>query len=140
MKFLVILACGVTAACATPYGYGGMSSYSLSERGLGIEHQASYRLAGTYDRSGTVTDRLNCSDFPSSETAQRAFVAGGGPARDPNGLDADGDGFACEFDPSTYVARRAASTFQPTSGSNCHWVSGYTRRDGTRVRGHQRCR
>lgn len=27
-----------------------------------------------------------------------------------------------------------------SQGLNCHWVRSYTRRDGTRVRGHQRCR
>ena len=52
-------------------------------------------------------------------------------------LDADGDGHPCEW-------RRHVLSWNPapaaTGGSNCHWVSGYTRKDGTRVRGHRRCR
>lgn len=34
----------------------------------------------------------------------------------------------------------SSSTSASSSGSNCHRVSGYTRKDGTRVRGHYRCR
>ena len=37
----------------------------------------------------------NCSDFSSRRAAQRYFLAHGGPARDPSGLDADHDGVAC---------------------------------------------
>lgn len=45
----------------------------------------------------TSSDLRNCSDFSSSWQAQRYFLDSGGPARDPNNLDADGDGLACEW-------------------------------------------
>ncbi len=44
----------------------------------------------------------NCASFESSDEAQRAFLARGGPERDPMGIDPDGDGFACEWDPAPY--------------------------------------
>ena len=36
--------------------------------------------------------------------AQAAFIARGGPAVDPLGLDPDGDGFVCGWDPAPYRA------------------------------------
>jgi hypothetical protein len=43
-----------------------------------------------------------CRRFASADEAQRAFLAGGGPERDPYNLDPDGDGFACAWDPEPY--------------------------------------
>lgn len=57
-----------------------------------------------YSRSAV---RLNspaaaCGRYASADLAQEAFLAGGGPARDTKGLDPDGDGFACDWDPSPF--------------------------------------
>lgn len=46
--------------------------------------------------------RSSCGRYATGDAAQRAFLASGGPDRDPLGLDADGDGFACAFDPTPY--------------------------------------
>jgi hypothetical protein len=43
-----------------------------------------------------VLGDVNCSDFPGWRAAQDFFLVNGGPAADPFGLDADGDGIACE--------------------------------------------
>lgn len=43
-----------------------------------------------------------CRSYPNPDDAQRAFLAAGGPANDPKGLDPDGDGFACKWDPTPY--------------------------------------
>lgn len=45
---------------------------------------------------------VNCSDFASQAAAQHYFLAHGGPSSDPEGLDADGDGIACESNPGPY--------------------------------------
>lgn len=45
-----------------------------------------------------------CAGYPSADAAQRAFLAAGGPRRDRKGMDPDGDGFACAWDPSPYRA------------------------------------
>lgn len=49
-----------------------------------------------------------CAQYPSQDLAQEAFLAAGGPERDPNHLDPDGDGFACWWDPAPF--RQAART------------------------------
>ncbi|MFT6168683.1 MAG: hypothetical protein ACJAR9_000795 [Celeribacter sp.] len=44
----------------------------------------------------------NCSKYPSPDLAQEAFLAGGGPQRNVKGLDPDGDGFACSWNPQPF--------------------------------------
>lgn len=69
--------------------------------------QQSTNAVGTkvYDRSG-MSNPLSgaCRRFSNPDDAQRAFLANGGPTSDPGGLDPDGDGFACSWDPSPYRA------------------------------------
>ena len=43
-----------------------------------------------------------CAAYASPELAQEAFLAGGGPNRDRMGLDPDGDGYACAWDPAPF--------------------------------------
>ena len=44
----------------------------------------------------------NCAEYPSADQAQIAFLARGGPKRDRLGLDPDGDGYACNWDPAPF--------------------------------------
>jgi hypothetical protein len=61
-----------------------------------------------YSRSRTAgLGRGGCGRFSSPDQAQRAFLAAGGPDRDPNNLDPDGDGFACAWDPAPYRQLRS---------------------------------
>ena len=61
-----------------------------------------------YRRSFTreSTTRRNCAQYASPDQAQIDFLARGGPQRDRQGIDPDGDGFACGWDPAPF--RRAA--------------------------------
>ncbi|MBI1171801.1 hypothetical protein GC209_10380 [bacterium] len=43
-----------------------------------------------------------CAKYASPDLAQQAFLASGGPQRDPKALDPDGDGFACAWDPRPF--------------------------------------
>ncbi len=43
-----------------------------------------------------------CSKYATADLAQQAFLARGGPIRDTKGLDPDGDGFACSWDPTPF--------------------------------------
>lgn len=43
-----------------------------------------------------------CAKFGSSDQAQEAFLAKGGPDRDRLGVDPDGDGYACAWDPRPF--------------------------------------
>ena len=51
--------------------------------------------------------RRNCARYASADLAQIAFLERGGPERDRMGLDPDGDGFACGWDPDPF--RKAVS-------------------------------
>jgi len=44
----------------------------------------------------------NCLKYPSPDLAQAAFLQSGGPKKDRKGLDPDGDGFACSWDPEPF--------------------------------------
>lgn len=46
----------------------------------------------------------NCARYATADEAQRDFLARGGPDRDPRGIDPDGDGFACGWDPAPFRA------------------------------------
>ena len=61
-----------------------------------------------YDRGATSTSRFQraCGRYPSSDLAQEDFLANGGPERDRAGMDPDGDGFACFWDPTPFRAAR----------------------------------
>lgn len=47
-----------------------------------------------------------CEQFASPDLAQEEFLASGGPDRDRLGVDPDGDGFACGWDPRPFRATR----------------------------------
>ncbi len=51
--------------------------------------------------SASRTER-NCAKYPSPDLAQTDFLKRGGPERDWLGLDPDGDGFACSWDPRPF--------------------------------------
>jgi hypothetical protein len=46
-----------------------------------------------------TTATVNCSDFSTHAAAQSYFLSVGGPSSDPDGLDGDADGIACESNP-----------------------------------------
>ncbi len=52
--------------------------------------------AALHDAAPAGAADRDCSDFPSQRAAQNYFLAKGGPRRDPDHLDSDGDGTACE--------------------------------------------
>jgi hypothetical protein len=49
--------------------------------------------------------QVACARYASSDLAQEDFLASGGPQRDRKGLDPDGDGFACAWDPRPFRVR-----------------------------------
>ncbi len=62
-----------------------------------------------YKRSGFNAQaryQKNCAKYASPDLAQEAFLAGGGPQKDKHGLDPDGDGFACAWDPAPFRAAK----------------------------------
>ena len=62
-----------------------------------------------YTRGGLFQERrfrTACLKYPSSDLAQEAFLASGGPQTDKLGVDPDGDGFACAWDPAPFRAAK----------------------------------
>jgi hypothetical protein len=62
-----------------------------------------------YRRSGFRADarfQSACARYTSADEAQRAFLERGGPEDDRMGVDPDGDGFACYWDPTPFRAAR----------------------------------
>lgn len=58
-----------------------------------------------YTRSGLSGERRfqrNCAKYRTPDEAQRDFLSRGGPERDRLGIDPDGDGFACGWDPQPF--------------------------------------
>ena len=58
-----------------------------------------------YRRSGFNAQRKferSCGRFSSQDQAQIAFLEAGGPIRDRAGMDPDGDGFACSWNPAVF--------------------------------------
>lgn len=63
-----------------------------------------------YTRRGialAAKNARNCAQYLSDDLAQQEFLELGGPRRDRKALDPDGDGFACDWDPSPYRRARA---------------------------------
>jgi hypothetical protein len=59
-----------------------------------------------YKRSGLRLSSSNaaCAKYASPDLAQQAFLDAGGPEKDRKGLDADGDGYACGWNPAPFRA------------------------------------
>ncbi|WP_322866686.1 hypothetical protein U5922_011150 [Aquicoccus sp. G2-2] len=58
-----------------------------------------------YRRSGLASQaraERKCAKYPSPDLAQIEFLKKGGPDKDRLGLDPDGDGYACTWDPSPF--------------------------------------
>lgn len=53
--------------------------------------------------SGDARFRRNCAVYATPDDAQRDFLSRGGPERDRRGIDPDGDGFACGWDPAPFI-------------------------------------
>lgn len=71
--------------------------YALSTsnpKGVRVYSRSGLNLAARHER--------NCAAFASPDQAQIAFLEGGGPKRDRQALDPDGDGYACDWDPAPY--------------------------------------
>jgi hypothetical protein len=81
---------------AVPQGVAGVN--------IALFAQQSTNAVGEriYPRGFGVRGAGACGRFATADEAQRAFLAAGGPASDPRGLDPDGDGFACSWDPTPY--------------------------------------
>lgn len=56
-----------------------------------------------------------CAKYGSADHAQEAFLDAGGPQRDRYGMDPDGDGFACYWDPRPFRAAKQGAPEEVTT-------------------------
>lgn len=80
----------------------GSSQPNIVEYALQTDNPRGNRL---YSRTGislAAKSKRNCAKFVSPDQAQSAFLANGGPQKDRQALDPDGDGYACAWDPSRF--------------------------------------
>lgn len=83
----------------------GKSGPNIVEFALRTSNQPGQKLYSRgYRRAGRTAQA--CAAYASPDQAQIAFLAAGGPERDREGLDPDGDGFACGWDPRPFRAVR----------------------------------
>lgn len=87
---------------ALPQRTGG-SEPNIVQYALSTSHPKGTQV---YGRSGLrmTNSATACAKFISPDLAQEAFLAAGGPNRDRKGLDPDGDGYACGWDPAPFRA------------------------------------
>lgn len=80
---------------------GGAGGPNIVQYALATRHQVGERV---YQRAAANPERSRraCARFASPDLAQIAFLESGGPQRDRRGLDPDGDGFACDWDPAQF--------------------------------------
>jgi endonuclease YncB( thermonuclease family) len=57
----------------------------------------------------------DCGDFPNQAAAQKFFLANGGPHSDPHGLDAEGDGIACESNSCPCLYKKSLGGTKPST-------------------------
>lgn len=79
----------------------GDTGPNIVEFALATKHAPGVQM---YKRSGLGIRDVNaaCAKYASSDQAQQDFLAKGGPDRDRLGVDPDGDGFACSWDPRPF--------------------------------------
>lgn len=80
----------------------GASGPSVVEFALSTTNRVGQSI---YSRSTVLAESRftrNCAKYSSSDLAQIDFLKSGGPKRDRKGLDPDGDGFACYWDPAPF--------------------------------------
>lgn len=87
----------VVPTTGLPNQVPGVNIALFAQQTNNAKGQSIYRRSGGRFTSG-------CGRYNTPDDAQRAFLAAGGPETDSLGLDSDGDGFACKWDPAPYRA------------------------------------
>lgn len=87
-----------TAVPARPSGSGAtLVQFALSTRNNVGQPIYSRAIPGAASRAAR-----NCLKYASPDLAQEDFLKNGGPEKNAKGLDPDGDGFACSWDPAPF--------------------------------------
>lgn len=80
----------------------GTTGPNIIEYALAAPNAKGQEYYSRFVWSGQGRFERNCASYTSPDEAQRDFLTRGGPDRDPRGIDPDGDGFACGWDPAPF--------------------------------------
>lgn len=89
------------------------SSVSIVQFALSTSNSVGEAIYQRSSLSGQARADRNCSRYTSADFAQIAFLEAGGPRRDRYGIDPDGDGFACDWNPAPFRAARGDAVEAP---------------------------
>ncbi|WP_372885418.1 hypothetical protein [Shimia sp.] len=73
---------------------------------LSLTHPVGTKMYGRIGLTSKARHQKACAKYATPGDAQSAFLSRGGPKKDRLGLDPDGDGYACAWDPAPF--RQAA--------------------------------
>lgn len=82
----------------------GASQPNIVQYALETRHPKGTQLYTRVGLNLQARSQRNCAQFASADLAQIEFLANGGPRRDRDALDPDGDGYACGWDPAPFRA------------------------------------
>ncbi|QFT92454.1 hypothetical protein FIU86_06345 [Roseovarius sp. THAF9] len=82
----------------------GNSGPNIVQYALETSHPKGQQLYTRVGINKQAKFQRNCAKYNSADQAQTDFLAQGGPRRDRMGLDPDGDGYACAWDPRPFRA------------------------------------
>lgn len=75
---------------------------NIVQYALQTNHPRGQKIYSRSNFSGQGRFERNCARYASNDLAQIDFLARGGPENDRKGLDPDGDGYACGWDPRPF--------------------------------------
>jgi hypothetical protein len=78
------------------------SEPNIVQYALSSSHPVGTRVYSRVGVNSQARFQRNCAGYTSPDKAQIDFMSKGGPQRDRMGLDPDGDGYACGWDPSPF--------------------------------------
>lgn len=87
----------------------GTDQPNIVEYALRTNHPVGAQLYRRMGLRSAASSAQACARFASPDQAQIEFLSRGGPERDRGGLDPDGDGYACSWDPEPFRKARATA-------------------------------
>ncbi|CUH61251.1 hypothetical protein [Thalassobacter stenotrophicus] len=80
----------------------GDTGPNIIQYALSASHPVGQKLYRRGNPFAAARLETKCAGYRTADVAQEQFLAAGGPSRDRLGLDPDGDGYACDWDPATF--------------------------------------
>lgn len=82
----------------------GSSGPNIVQYALSTNHPVGAQMYTRVGVNKTARAERACAGFASADLAQIEFLSKGGPQRDRLGVDPDGDGYACDWNPAPFRA------------------------------------